>query len=156
MTFGVGSRVCRFTGAAVILAAAGACAGSSGAASGPSLSPTPSATPAPEVTSTTNPASAAPAGAIALELAGPPPHFVPTTLTGTAGNLVFFLKNTSEGIHTLAIGRVLYKPLAISAIVPKGQAAVFKVHGLRAGAYVTWCTIDDHAAEGMVGTLTLK
>jgi plastocyanin len=156
MTFGVGSRVCRFTGAAVILAAAGACAAPSGAASGPSVSPTPSATPAPEVTSTTKPASAAPVDAISLELAGPPPHFVPTTLTGTAGDLVFFLKNTSEGIHTLAIGRVLYKPLATSAIVPKGQGAVFKVYGLRAGPYIIWCTIDDHAAEGMVGTLTLN
>jgi plastocyanin len=154
--FGVGSRGWRITGAGVILAAAGACAAPSGAASGPSVSHTPSATPAPEVTSTTKPASAAPVGAIRLELAGPPPHFVPTTLTGTAGDLEFFLKNTSEGIHTLAIGRVLYKPLATSAIVPKGQAAVFKVHGLRAGPYIIWCTIDDHAAEGMVGTLTLN
>jgi plastocyanin len=108
------------------------------------------------VTSTTKLASAAPVGAITLELAGPPPHFVPTTLTGTAGDLVFFLKNTSEGIHTLAIGTVLYKPLATSDIVQKGQAAIFEVHGLRAGAYVIWCTIDDHAAEGMVGTLTLN
>jgi plastocyanin len=81
---------------------------------------------------------------------------VPNSVASAAGDLVFFLKNTSEGIHTLAIGRALYKPLATSAIVPKGQAAVFKVYGLRAGAYVIWCTIDDHAAEGMVGTLTLK
>jgi plastocyanin len=148
--------VWRVTGAAVILAAVGACAAPSGAASGPSVSPTPSATTTPQVTFTTKLASAAPVGAITLEFAGPPPHYVPNSLTGTAGDLVFFLKNTSEGIHTLAIGRVLYKPLATSDIVPKGQAAVFKVHGLRAGVYIIWCTIDDHAAEGMVGTLTVK
>ncbi len=108
------------------------------------------------MTSTTKLASAAPVGAITLELAGPPPHFVPTSLTGRAGDLVFFLKNTAQGIHNLAIGTVLYKPLATSDIVQKGQAAVFEVHGLRAGVYVIWCTIDDHAAEGMVGTLTLN
>ena len=73
-----------------------------------------------------------------------------------AGDLVFFLHNKSKGIHTLAIGRELHKPLVASSPVPQGQTAVFTVHGLEAGHYVIWCTIDDHAAEGMVGTLTLN
>ena len=91
-----------------------------------------------------------------MELAGPPPRYVPSNLTGSAGDLVFFLKNTSFGTHTLAIGRALYKAIVASNAVAKGQTAVFTVHGLRPGAYVIWCTVDNHAAEGMVGTLTLK
>ncbi len=89
-------------------------------------------------------------------MAGPPPHFVPADLIAPAGDLVFFLHNKSKGIHTLAIGRELHKPIVSSSSVPQGHAAVFTVHGLRAGDYVIWCTIDDHANEGMVGTLILK
>lgn len=116
------------------------------------------ATPAPSPTanSTTEPATSTPAGAITVDLAGPPPHFVPADLMAPAGDLVFFLHNKSKGIHTLAIGRELHKPLVASSPVPQGQAAVFTVHGLQAGHYVIWCTIDDHANEGMVGTLTLN
>jgi uncharacterized cupredoxin-like copper-binding protein len=69
---------------------------------------------------------------------------------------VFYLHNRSQGIHTLAIGRELHKALATSANVLQGKAAVFTVHGLGAGEYVIWCTIDGHAGEGMVGTLILK
>lgn len=81
---------------------------------------------------------------------------MPSNLTGRAGDLVFFLANTSQGTHPLAIGQAKYIPLATSDSVAKGQTAVFTVHGLRAGAYFIWCTIDGHAAEGMAGTLTLK
>jgi uncharacterized cupredoxin-like copper-binding protein len=35
------------------------------------------------------------------------------------------------------------------------HSAVFTVHGLDAGEYVIWCDVDNHAAEGMVGTLTV-
>jgi plastocyanin len=102
------------------------------------------------------PATAAPAGSIRVHLAGPPPHYEPADLTAIAGDVTFFLDNTSEGIHTLAIGPQLYQPLAVSAQVEPGRSAVFTVIGLTAGRYVIWCTIDDHAAEGMVGTLTVS
>ncbi len=113
-------------------------------------------TPTPEVSSSTEPAASPPAGAITVELAGPPPHFIPADLKAPAGDLVFFLHNRSPGIHTLAIGRELHKILAASSNVTPGKAAVFTVHGLAAGQYVIWCTIDGHAEEGMVGTLTVE
>jgi len=96
---------------------------------------------------------------------GPPPHYVPDHLTATAGDLVFFLNNVSHGTHTLAIGppSALQGPvlnirsfLTVSDSVVPGRSAAFSVHGLHAGSYAIWCTIDGHAEEGMVGTLTVK
>lgn len=118
--------------------------------------PTVESRPSPEVTSTTEPAESAPAGAISVELAGPPPHFVPADLTATAGDVVFYLHNSSEGTHTLAIGPELYTLLIASTPVSKGDSVVLTVHGLAASDYVIWCTIDGHAAEGMVGSLTVS
>jgi plastocyanin len=101
------------------------------------------------------PATSAPAGAISVDMTGPPPKFVPADLVAPTGDLVFFLHNKSQGIHTLAIGRELHKALVSSSQVLHGQAAVFTVRGLQAGHYVIWCTIDGHAEEG-VGTLTVN
>ena len=108
------------------------------------------------LTSTTTPATAAPAGSLRVGLAGPPPHFEPHALTATAGDVDFFLTNSSFGTHTLAIGPALRDRIVGSRQVPSGQTAIFTVHGLRAGEYVIWCTIDNHADLGMVGTLTVK
>ena len=36
------------------------------------------------------------------------------------------------------------------------QAATFTVAALPAGTYFIWCTIENHAAEGMTGTLTVN
>jgi len=143
-----------------ILALMSACSGVQGlppAGSSPAVGG--SAQPAsskPEANSTTEAATSAPAGAISVDMTGPPPKFVPADLVAPAGDLVFFLHNKSQGIHTLAIGRELHKALVSSSQVLHGQAAVFTVHGLQAGHYVIWCTIDGHAEEGMVGTLTLN
>lgn len=106
--------------------------------------------------STTVPATAAPAGSTRVQFAGPPGRFEPAALTASVGDLVYFLDNTSPGIHTLAIGPALGEILVVSAKVESGDAAVFTAEGLRIGDYVIWCTIGDHAAEGMVGTLTVK
>jgi plastocyanin len=141
---------------ALLSACSAAAASPATGTSSPAGTATPRATPSSEVSSTTEPAASAPPGAITVELAGPPPHFVPADLTAPAGDVVFFLHNSSQGTHTLAIGHELYKALAISGNVPKGAAAAFTVHGLRAGDYIIWCTIDAHAVDGMVGTLTVK
>jgi uncharacterized cupredoxin-like copper-binding protein len=47
-------------------------------------------------------------------------------------------------------------PLAASATVRYRQAATFTVEGLQAGTYFIWCTVENHAAEGMSGTLTVN
>ena len=131
----------------------------------PPARPTATPSPRPEFTSTTEPATAAPADAIAFEMAGPPPHFVPEDLVAPSGDLVFFVSNTSLGNHTIAIGRgpltftadhVTNVPSALSGVVLTGHKATFQVNSIPPGAYVFWCTISDHAAEGMHGTLTIN
>lgn len=149
-------------GAAIVLASI--IAGCSGTPTGSgSQSLTPSSSPAFSTAlptagprSTTVPATAAPAGSTQVQLAGPPGHFEPADLTATAGDIAFFLDNTSAGTHSLAIGPALHESLAESANVLNGRAALFTVQGLQTGAYIIWCTVDNHAAEGMVGTLTVK
>jgi plastocyanin len=84
---------------------------------------------------------------------GPPPRFKPDALMGSSADLVFFLTNDAHTFHTLAIGPTVGSILAVSDPVPVGGSAVFTVHGLKPGSYRIWCTIDSHAAEGMVGTL---
>jgi uncharacterized cupredoxin-like copper-binding protein len=82
-----------------------------------------------------------------------------------AGDNVFFLVNASQGTHDLTIGPLSsiqgtawHKNnfLASSATVAPGQSAAFSVHGLKPGRYAFWCTIDDHAEEGMFGTISVK
>jgi len=88
---------------------------------------------------------------------GPPPHYGPASLTVQAGVLVFSLSNTSLATHDIAIGdKVNGSIYALSDDVEVGNTAVFTVHGLTPGIYRYWCTIDNHAADGMVGTLTVK
>ncbi len=103
--------------------------------------------------------------AIAVKMAGPPPHYLPKDLVTKSGDIVFFVTNTSLGSHTIAIGhgplnmtpdRVTNVPDALSGIVLTGHTATFSVDQLPPGAYVFWCTIDGHALEGMTGTLTVN
>jgi plastocyanin len=148
-------------GSALIIAGCSAAPSASGsviASSSVAVSPsTPaSATPRPGLDSTTEGATAAPAGSILVGMAGPPPHFEPKSLSATAGDVAFFLDNASRATHTLAIGTRLYQPLAVSRAIKIGDSAVFTVRGLAAGQYVIWCTISNHAAEGMTGTLTVN
>ena len=133
----------------------------SGAAATAAPKPTP---PQPEFSSSMGSSTSAPAGAVAVEMLGPPPHYLPVGVSAGAGDVTFFLTNRSLGVHTLAIGRgpldivnnhVQNTPLAASTPVNVGSSATFTVYGLPAGTYAIWCTIDGHAAEGMKGTLTV-
>jgi plastocyanin len=109
--------------------------------------------------------TAAPSGAVSIEMLGPPPHYAPKVVSASAGDVNFFLTNRSLGVHTLAIGRgpldivngsVRNTPLAVSDTVATGRSATFTVFGLPAGIYAIWCTIDGHASEGMRGTLIVN
>ena len=95
---------------------------------------------------------------------GPPPHYMPAGVSVPAGDVTFFLTNRSVGVHTFAIGRgqldfvgeyVRNTPLAASSPVSIGKSVTFTVYGLPAGTYSVWCTISNHAFEGMKGTLTV-
>ena len=111
--------------------------------------------------STTVAATAAPVGSIPLVMTGPPPVFRPNALTAQAGDVVFYLENTSpagdpHGVHALAIGRNRTSPIVVSEQVPGGRRAIFTVRGLEAGEYAIWCTFPGHAGLGQVGTLTVE
>ena len=100
-------------------------------------------------------------------MTGPPPRFVPDSLTVASGqDAVFFLTNDSPTVHVLALGlsrdnppefgmEIHHVSVAASTGVLAGHSALFSVHGLEPGAYRIWCTVADHANEGMVGTLTV-
>jgi plastocyanin len=90
---------------------------------------------------------------------GPPkPYFLPDELTVKAGRTVFFLTNVPGALpvtHNLAIGPTLREVLVRSRAVLYRRSAVFTVEDLPAGDYVFWCEVDEHAAMGMVGSLTV-
>ena len=122
------------------------------------------AAPTPGFPATTEPAATAREGAVAVEMAGPPPHFLPGNVTIRAGDGTFFFTNTSLAAHNMAIDsarlvisseRVRNAPLVLSGIVPVGKSATFAVDGLVPGDYYIWCTLSDHAFLGMIGRLTV-
>jgi plastocyanin len=171
IVLGAGLLIGGCTSGAVAPSLLGSATTSSPAATepGPTLAaPTPSpsssssigGSPAPVLASTTEFTTEQPAGSVLLEMTGPPPHFVPSKLSATVGDVVFFLKNTSpardeHGKHDLAIGPDRDHPLAVSDLLDGGRSAVFTVHGLDAGTYVIWCTFPGHAGLGQSGTLTI-
>ena len=107
-------------------------------------------------TSSTVPATEAPADATRVELSGPPPRFLPADLAANVGDVTFFLDNTSQGFHTMSIGPALRDSVVTSTTIEPGKSAVFAVQGLPSGHYIVWCTISDHVALGMVGTLVVE
>lgn len=120
--------------------------------------------PSPEFAATTEPAATAREGAVSIEMAGPPPRFVPRNVTIHTGEGSFFFTNTSLGAHMMSIdraplvlidGRVTNVPIVKSGIVAVGKSASFVVDGLPPGNYFFWCPLTDHAALGMTGTLTV-
>ena len=113
------------------------------------------------VTSTTEPATEAPRGAITIVMTGPPPRYQPAAITASAGDLILFLQNDSptadpHGVHTVAIGPDRDHAVVTSDEVAGGRRAVFTVRGLPVGEYVIWCTFPGHAGLGQVGTLTVE
>ncbi len=126
----------------------------------PSAPPKASLSPG-QVDSTTVGATEPPAGAIEITMFGPPPRFRPSAVTAAAGDIVFYLRNDSpaadpHGVHTLAIGRSIAKPIVVSDEVAGGRRAIFTVRGLARGVYQLWCTFPGHAGLGQVGTLTVE
>ncbi len=129
------------------------------AAASPTQPPKP--TPIPTLPTTSEDATEAPSGAISIQMkleSGP--RFTPDQVTATAGTVVFFLQNMRPSLfmaqeHNLAIGTEIGKVLARSPFVRVDKAAVLTVEGMKPGTYTFWCEVGVHAAEGMVGTLTI-
>jgi uncharacterized cupredoxin-like copper-binding protein len=108
------------------------------------------------VTATTTQSVVAPSGSTRDEMYNLAYH--PGDVTMPSGSFTFFLVNPadkSSATHTMAIGVHIGQPIVTSDYVPLGTSAIFAVSGLPPGQYMMWCTIDGHAAEGMVGSLTV-
>lgn len=138
-------------------------AASAETSAGPAASPSrpPKATPIPTLAHTSEEATAAPTGAISIQMmleSGP--RFVPDQVTAAAGTVTFFIQNMRPSLfsaqeHNLAIGPEIGKVLARSPFVRVDKAAVLTVEGMTPGTYTFWCEVGVHASEGMVGTLTI-
>jgi plastocyanin len=92
--------------------------------------------------------------------------FNPAAITVAAGDVTFVLNNTTAASHNMIIGpeaptctatACTFGPVtAAGPSVPTGSSPTpFTVEGLAAGTYSYWCSIQDHAALGMIGTLTV-
>jgi uncharacterized cupredoxin-like copper-binding protein len=121
-------------------------------------SPSPIATPTaiPTLEASTEEAVEAPPGAISVTV-GPGPDYVPADITAPAGTVVFFLDaRQADVLHNVVIAiNAGDLPLAKSANLDAGTAAVFTVHDLEPGTYEFWCTFPGHFEAGMKGTLTI-
>ena len=140
-----------------LLLAACAASGASTSSSTPASTPSVAAS-ASGLSATTTPARAAPEGAISVSMTSF--IFMPMSLTAKAGTVAFFLRDDDPDSapatsHNLVIGPDQAHPLAVSGYVAKGQPAVFTVDSIAAGRYVIWCSVPNHANNGMVGTLTV-
>lgn len=127
---------------------------------------TPKPTPAPTLASTTEVATKAPQGAIAIDMTPDAltPRFKPDAVTAKAGTVTFFLTSIpiSAGFgphHDMLIGAEIGTPIATSGQVQPDTSAVFTVEGLAPGTYRFWCNTNTghgpHQTLGMVGTLTV-
>lgn len=157
---------------AVTLVLAG-CGAAGVITSSPSATTTVRSTPVPKpvatLASTTEVASKAPAGAITVAMtvdgSTARPGFEPQRLTARAGRVVFFLENVTGALgssdHNMLIGPTIRQGIAGTPRIEANKTAIFTVNDLAPGSYVFWCSVKDahdpidHAALGMVGTLTV-
>jgi len=137
----------------------------------PTAAPTASPTPAPPTAKPTPTASPAVqgiavyiggrAGLNAIEL-----FYNPPAITVPAGAVTFLFTNQTVAAHNMVIG--LQRPactdtgcafgpaITTSPVIGIGaDAQPFEVEDLAAGSYSFWCSIQDHALRGMIGTLTV-
>jgi plastocyanin len=83
-------------------------------------------------------------------------HFEPSTLSASAGKVVFFLVNGGTISHDMAVRDSTGKKLAASDLISAGDSFVFTVDSIAAGTYTYYCDQPGHEANGMKGTLTVS
>ena len=96
---------------------------------------------------------AQPAGSIKVTLTEF--QFAPASITAPSGKVVFYLVNSGTTAHNMIIRDSSNHRLSSSALVSAGDASIFTVDNLAAGAYTIFCDQQGHEASGMKGTLTI-
>ncbi|HET9853352.1 MAG TPA: cupredoxin domain-containing protein [Candidatus Limnocylindrales bacterium] len=100
------------------------------------------------------PATAAPAGVVAVEARNDPYSFSPSTLTVPAGSVTFSVKNAGTEEHEFEIFKGETVVDEIEGLVP-GLTKELTVT-LEAGSYTYVCKLNGHDQLGMKGTLTVQ
>jgi plastocyanin len=79
--------------------------------------------------------------------------FSPSDPSVKAGKVVFYLVNTGTTGHNMVIADSSKKQVAKSELVQAGNASIFTIDNLAAGAYVIFCDQTGHREAGMEGKL---
>ena len=81
--------------------------------------------------------------------------FEPSSVSVAHGKVVFWLVNSGNVAHDLAIRDSSGNRIAVSELLSAGDSKEFDVTDLAAGTYTIICTQPGHEASGMKGTLTV-
>ena len=81
--------------------------------------------------------------------------FAPSSLTVTHGKVIFWLVNSGNIAHDMAIRDSSNKTIATSDVISAGDSKEFDVTDIAAGNYTIFCTQPGHEAANMKGTLTV-
>jgi iron uptake system component EfeO len=100
------------------------------------------------------PATAAPAGVVAVEARNDPYSFSPSTLLVPAGSVTFSVKNAGTEEHEFEIFKGETVVDEVEGLVP-GLTKELTVT-LEAGSYTYVCKLNGHDQLGMKGTLTVQ
>jgi plastocyanin len=82
-------------------------------------------------------------------------HFEPSTISASAGQVVFYLVNAGTASHDMIIRDTGGNKVAGSDLISAGDSFVFTVSSINAGTYTFVCDQPGHEASGMKGTLTI-
>ncbi len=81
--------------------------------------------------------------------------FDPANITVPHGKAVFFLVNSGQTQHDMAIRDNTGNRLGVSELVSPGDSVTFTVNNIDAGTYTIFCSQPGHEGLGMKGTLTV-
>ena len=82
-------------------------------------------------------------------------QFAPSSLSVVHGKVVFWLVNSGNQAHDMAIRDSSNNRIATSDLISAGDSKEFDVNDIPAGTYTIFCTQQGHEASGMKGTLTV-
>ena len=82
--------------------------------------------------------------------------FDPSTISASAGKVVFFLVNGGTTSHDMIIRDSSGARIGGSELVSAGDTFVFTVNNISAGTYTYFCDQPGHEASGMKGALTVS
>ncbi|HKW71367.1 MAG TPA: cupredoxin domain-containing protein [Candidatus Dormibacteraeota bacterium] len=81
--------------------------------------------------------------------------FDPSSISVPHGKVVFWLVNSGNVAHDMAIRDSSGNRLAFSELLSAGDSKEFDVSNIAAGTYTIYCTQPGHEGSGMKGTLTV-